>query len=87
MTDDNVHELHSVPTAQSSGGDGGNGKDTHARISVIESELKHLATKADIEEVKTLIANKESTMLRWLVGTLITASVGLSIAVIRTFVI
>ncbi|MCY4303435.1 MAG: hypothetical protein OXC62_01405 [Aestuariivita sp.] len=66
-------------------GGNGNGKDTHARISVIEAELKHLATKEDIQEIKTLIASTESRTQRWLIGILLTALVTVSVALFRTF--
>ncbi|MCY4218029.1 MAG: hypothetical protein OXE41_04205 [Gammaproteobacteria bacterium] len=83
----NVHSINSSPSAQTSSGDGGNGngKDISARVAVIESELKHLATKQDISDVKTLILERESSMQRWLIGILLTALVALIIAVVRTF--
>ena len=64
----------------------------NARISVIEAELKHLATKEDvqkintsIEEVKTLIGNKESKILRWLMGIISAAVISLIVALVKTF--
>ena len=48
--DDNVRELH---PKGSIGGGGGNSNDLHGRVSAIEAELKHLATKADVESIKT----------------------------------
>ena len=84
----NGQEFSASPAtpAQSSGGGNGNGRDIQVRVAVIESELKHLATKKDIEEVKTLIATSNSSILRWIVGVLIAAISTLSIALIRTFV-
>jgi len=55
------------------------------RVASMEADLKHLATKADIESVKKLISDRESTMLRWLMGMMAAAGVSVAIAMIRTF--
>ncbi len=43
------------PMPQHGGNGNGNGKDLHARLSVVENELKNLATKADIQSVKVWV--------------------------------
>ena len=55
------------------------------RVSVIEKRLDHLATKTDIEALKTLIATREASMLRWLVGILLASSLAVGLALVRTF--
>ena len=60
--------------------------DDHAeRLARLEEALGHLATKADIEGVKTLIAEREAVMLRWLMGMVAAAGVAVVIALVRTF--
>lgn len=80
--------------ASSSGGDGPDARlmEIESRLREVEkgpvqvqTKLESLATKTDIADIKTLIETKETTRLRWLVGILITAIMGLGIAVIRTF--
>ncbi len=75
-----------------SGHGGGNGHDLHARVSVLEAQIQNLATKEDIQRLETLIAQREASMQRWLIGVLVTVSVGLiaavaslTIALVRTF--
>ncbi|MCY4357498.1 MAG: hypothetical protein OXD01_08260 [Gammaproteobacteria bacterium] len=92
MKNNKIHPIKSPPVAQSSGSNSGNSNDINARISVIEAELKHLATKEDvqkintsIEEVKTLIGNKESKILRWLMGIISAAVISLIVALVKTF--
>ena len=47
--------------------------------------MEHVATREDIAKVETLIERKEATMLRWLLGILAVAGVGLVVALIRVF--
>ena len=47
---ENVHRI--TPSQPSAHGGGGNGHDLHGRVSVLEAELKHLATKSDIQSIK-----------------------------------
>ena len=47
-----------------------------------DHELRHLATKEDVGEIKTLIARKEATHLRWLLGVLVTATISLITAAV-----
>ena len=49
----NVHQF-STPNQQTGGG-GGNGHDLHGRVSALEAHMQHLATKEDVQEIKTLI--------------------------------
>jgi len=52
-------------------------EDSVARIS---ATLPHLATKADVAELKTTMAETTSTMIKWFVGTAF-ALVGLTSAI------
>ncbi len=54
------------------------------RVGALEARMDYLATKEDIGEVKALIADRETRMLRWLVGTLGVAAVGMTASVIAT---
>lgn len=51
-------------------GDGG-GMDIEIerRLSTIEATLPHLATKADISDIRGDIAKAESTTIQWFIGT------------------
>ena len=53
------------------------------RVAAIEADMKHVATKADIESVKTLIADREATMLKWLVGVVSGTGLAIFIALLR----
>ena len=64
---------------------GGNGQEILQRLTALETELKHLATKKDLEGIKTLIAEKESTTLKWLIGIVSISAISLLAAIIRTF--
>ena len=55
------------------------------RVRALEVRMDCLATKEDIGEVKTRIADLETRMLRWLVGTLGVAAVGMTASVIAAF--
>ena len=44
-----------------------------------------MATKADIEAVKTLIADRDAKQQRWLLGILAGAAIAVTIALLRTF--
>lgn len=79
--------------ADTTGGDGGDGSGTEVRLANIESRLSslethmgYLATKEDISEIKMLIADRESKLLRYLLTVVITGLVALAVAVIRTFI-
>lgn len=81
-------ELHKMPSpspaspAPADGG-GGNGHNLHGRVSAIEAHLQYLATKEDIGDVKRLISDRESSMLKWLIGILIANGIALVVALIR----
>ena len=68
------------------GNGGGNGHDLHGRVSALEAHLQHLATKEDIQRVEGLIAQREASMLRWLIGILAVASISLAVVLIRMFI-
>ena len=73
-----------VPMQRSGGGSGDDGNHGE-RLARIESKMGYLATREDVQEVKTLIERKEATMLRWLLGMLVVALVSLGVALFRTF--
>ena len=43
----------------------------------LDTEIKHLATKEDLQSIRTFIEEKMSGMLRWLIG--VVASAGIAI--------
>ncbi len=61
------------------------GDDNAERLARLEEALGHLATKADVEAVKTLLAQREAVMLRWLMGMVASAGLTVAIALVRTF--
>ncbi len=71
-----VREFTPAPATpvQSSGGNG-NRKELYARVSALEAEIKHLATKKDI-------ADFESNMQRWLMRTMIAIMSGMVTVII-----
>ena len=62
------------------------------RMARVETKLDDVATKSDLESLKTLIATKETQQTRWLVGVISGAAISLLAALaavvaalIRTF--
>lgn len=49
----------------------------------LDSMVEHMATKSDLEGIKTLIAERESSMQRWLIGILLAASTTAMFALLR----
>lgn len=81
-----VHQLSQTGATHSAhGGGNGNGTNLHGRLSALEAELKHLATKEDIRRVEALIAQREASLQRWLIGVIGGAAVTLAVALVRTF--
>ena len=75
-----------VVPIQRCGSGGGSGDDNHGEhLARIESRMDYMATREDVQELKTLIERKEATMLRWLLGMLVVALVSLGVALVRTF--
>ena len=61
-------------------------RDGHGeRLARLEQAMEHVATKADIEGVRTLIIEREAVMLRWLIGVASMVAVTVGIAMVRTF--
>ena len=94
MSEKNKLRAVSSPPAQQAGGGGGNGSDRelYGRVSALEAHLQHLATKEDIQGVKILIeetnsksAERETKMMRWLIGVISTAAISLIVALIRVW--
>jgi len=48
-----------------------------------EAHLQHLATKEDIQRVEKLIAQRESILLRWLMGIISVAAISLVVTILR----
>ena len=46
------------------------------------ADFASLATKVDIAEIHTAIANLETRLLRWIVGTILTTA-GVTVAIVR----
>ncbi|MCY4462157.1 MAG: hypothetical protein OXC26_17475 [Albidovulum sp.] len=81
---DNIQHL-TPEGSPASGNNNGNGRNLHGRVSALEAHLHHLATKEDISEIKVLISERETLMLRWLIGIISIASITLIAAILRTF--
>ncbi len=89
-------QLRVVPepdTAADPGGGGGGDDGIEGRLRSLEQQitevrtrLEYLPTKEDLEGIKTLIAEKESRMLKWMVGIMIAAVAAIGTALLRTFV-
>ena len=59
--------------------------DRLARLEETVANIKaNMATAADIQGVKTLIAQVEARQTKWLLGIMAAASVSVAVAVIRT---
>lgn len=59
--------------------------DRLARLEETAANIRaNMATAADVEGVKTLIAQVEARQTKWLLGIIAAASVSLAVAVIRT---
>ena len=80
-----VRHLHNPPMRSGSGGNG-NETDLHGRLATLEAELKHLATKEDIRRIEALIARREASLQRWLIGVIGGAAVALTLALLRIFI-
>ena len=46
------------------------------------ADFANLATKVDIAEIHTAIANLETRLVRWIVGTILTTA-GVTVAIVR----
>ena len=72
----NVHSISPNPNAPAVGGNGGGGgNDLRERVARIEGQLEsilpHLATKADIESIRTEIKDSTNTQLKWFISTIL----------------
>lgn len=76
------------PTTATSSGDGG-GNDRlaaiEARLAGLEAHLQHVATREDVQKLRTELAEAQNNMLKWLLGVMATAGITLVAAVIRMF--
>ena len=80
----NIHELSDARPAPTDP-PGGGGGDIGGRVSALEARLDYLATKEDVSEIKTLIATREATMLRWLIGLVGVSAISLLTILVRAF--
>jgi len=55
-------------------------------VSAIEARMGHLATKEDVQRVEALIAQREASLQRWMIGLVSGAALAAILALIRTFV-
>ena len=49
----------------------------------LDTELRHLATREGLQEIKSLISARESTILRWLIGVISLGVVSLLTVLIK----
>ena len=85
MGKSNIREFPSGDPATESASSGVDDGGTLARLARLEALMQHTATKADIESVKTLIAEKHNSMLKWLIAILISSIGAVAVALIKTF--
>ena len=76
------------PAAAAGGGDGRGGGNLGERLARVEAHLEHVATKEDVQTLKTdlvdAIGKKETSMLRWQIGIVVAAAVILIVAALIT---
>lgn len=79
-----------TPISMSGGSD--DGGDYGERLTRLETKVENMAAREDlakvqtsIAEIKTLIVQREASMLRWLLGILITTAAGMVTVLIRSF--
>ena len=67
-------------------GRGGRGGDFGERLARVETHLEHVATKADVEALKTALVDainqKHSVMLQWQIGIVVAAAVIMIVATV-----
>lgn len=78
------------PDPDSGSGRGGDGLEGRLRqlelqMARLETHLENIPTKQDLESIKTLIAEKEATTTRWMIGVIGVATITILAALIRTF--
>jgi hypothetical protein len=91
MTDPKLIQMPPQQTVPPS--DGGDGGDLDRRLREVEFDVREiktkmdqLATKEDIEKVRTAIEKKDAANSRWFVTVVAGAAVAVVAALIRTFV-
>lgn len=67
------------------GGGGNGGSSLGQRLARVEGKLEHIATREDVSEVKALIKEEISSMLKWLLGIMALAAISVLAALLRTF--
>ena len=79
-----IAEPNPTHTPKTAGtGDGGGGM--VERLVRIETAMSYMATKEDFAKVERLIVERETSMLRWLIGILLVTAVGMFTALVRLF--
>ena len=65
-------------TPAGNGTGAGGGSNTGERLARLETEVGHLATKADLQQT-------ENSLIKWMLGTICVCALTLVVAVLRTF--
>ena len=85
MTDRPEKLLGGPDKFQRLGGSSGNGGNRLSeRLVAVETTLKYVATKEDIQRVETLIEAKETKLLKWLVSLVVVGIFSIIAAIITT---
>ena len=90
MTSSNVVDLPSSdpPAPNTAGGGNNGGIDTRVRtleerLTRLETHMQYVANKEDIQSLKTLIEEKQSTMLKWQIGIITTVVISFMAIVLK----
>ena len=78
------------PDPNLGGGGGDDGIEARLRqlenkITRLETKLEHMPTKEDLQSIKTLIAEKEASNTKWMIGIVSFALIATVTALVRTF--
>lgn len=91
MSDQKVLQMPQQQVVPS--GDGGDGREIERRLRAVEldvreikTRLDHVATKEDLEKVKSLIEKKDAANSKWFLGITIGGIVTVLAALVRTFI-
>lgn len=56
------------------------------RITRLETEMNHVATKADVESVRTDMANMQANLVKWMAGLVIGVVLSVGLGVVNLLV-
>ena len=71
------HNVERPDFGKRRGGDGPRDGEFGERLARIETEIKHLAKREDISEIKTLIADTDAKRSKWLIGIMVAVVIAL----------